>query len=397
MNNAFMFMPQMNPFADNARFIKKSLSKKTVLICIVSMSILLVTMIFGAACFFNLNTIKSVIETQSEEEINVIFSTSEGLFQILCSIIMFLPFLAFIILYVRLRSDEFELSAAPFIILRLFLIVTVISSVSGVFSFITSFASLSNVTSKINIQKFITPLIFNTIPSIFAFAWSLVGLLFCSSVIATIRGKKLEARFGKAYMVLSLIYSIIIFAVTIYYYADGFKHGLFESNGLSSVSVKSIIMQSIPIAYVMFALYHICSITVVLSTAQIAKQYIYAVSAALRSFQTSGTNLFMNSDSSAADFYTQSYTAPSDESSAPSPVSSQQFDKVSEDAFQSDTTPSPEIQPEALSIQPPAAEVSDQPSAFSVQNNTYICQKCGKENNIQNKFCSSCGNNRFGT
>ncbi len=384
MNNTFMFMPQMNPFADNPRFIKKSLSSKPVGAAVIAMTVLLVSMIFGAACFLNIKSISSVLSTQAEEEMNTFMGAGEGVLQILYSLVLFFPLIAFVILWVVIRSKEYELTALPFNIIRIFLIITAVSSTFSIFGSIVSPVTDQLMTLNPDTGKIMSSILLLGLPALFGALWAGAGIVFCSSVIATIQCKKLEARFGKVFMVISVIYSFVLLGITTYYFISGFKNGLFESDSTFNTSLRYVIVDSMPIAKIMFAAFYFSSVTAVLSGALLAKQYTAAVSAAQKSFSTAGTNLFMNADSRAADYYGSYYYSPQNASpeSAPSPVSSQEFEKVS---FPGDNSYS-ENQGDNTSAEPDNTSMP-----LSVNRSSIVCSRCGTENNADNKYCSVCG------
>lgn len=386
MNNPFMFMPQMNPLADNPRFIKKSLSAKPVGAAVIAMTVLLVSMVFGAACFFNIKSIGSVLATQAEEELNTFMGAGEGILQILYFLVMFFPLIAFVILWVVIRSKEYELTALPFNFFRVFLIITAVSSTFSIFGSIVSPVTDQLMTLNPDTEKIMTSILLLGLPALFGALWAGAGIVFCSSVISTIQCKKLEARFGKVYMVVSVIYSFILLGITTYYFISGLKNGLFESDSTLNTSLRYVIIESMPIAKVMFAAFYFSSVIAVLSSALIAKQYTAAVSAAQKSFSTAGTNLFMNADSRAADYYGSYYYSPQNASpaSAPAAVSSQEFEKVSFPDSENVNNDMP-------------SEPDNTSMPLSVNRGTNVCSRCGTDNLADNKYCSVCGNILFDT
>ena len=392
MNYPFIFTPQMNPFADNPGFIKKALSPRLLLISIIGMTFLLISLIFGAACFFNFNTINHSIQTQAEDEINILLSTTEGVGQVFYSIIMFFPLLAFIMIYVRVKSDEYDLNILPFHFLRIFLILSVISSVPNILNSVTSPMSDELFSEGIDSEKLAGSLILTGLPSLISAVWAVFGILFISSFIQTLQCKKLEAKFARIFTAFSLIYALTLLGTTTYYCISGFKDALFSSYDSVNSSVRPIIIQSMQLAPVMFVVYYVSCVAVILSCALLARSYYFAVSSAVRSFNASNSNLFMNSDSKFAAYFGAPYTSPQTVQSPP-PAAVQQYEKVSDPVSTSEESA---ISAEENDNIDTTASVSAETSV-PVRRGTYICPKCGTMNLAENKYCSHCGNNCMNT
>ncbi len=432
MNQPFIFSPQINPYNDNARFLKKSFSSGNLLISIISLAVVLISIIFGAACIFSFKSLSPIIETQEEEMLNVLSSAIEGVYQVIYCMVMFLVLLAFVILYVTVKSDSKDTPAVtntPFVLFRIFFVLTALTSFSTAFnsSLTPLFDAIISISEKDNISKILLEcVLLSGLPSLICGIWAIIGFLFTNSVTRTVKCTALIDKFGKTYIIMSRIFSVISLIIPVVYCINGFHGGVFYSiNG--EQSIKSMIVESLPYAPVMLVIYYVaCAVTLFFSSLT-AKEYINAVSQAKKSFQLSGTNLFMNGDSSYADYYQQTYTVPQPASSAPAPVQIMpHFIGVSPSAFASSHMPgtpqqsgektqptnnepySPtETQPAPVSLENTSNNVqtdSDQeirPTSDmltpEIRNGTYVCPRCGTINIAENKFCSACGNNCFGT
>lgn len=429
MNQPFYFSPTFNPYQDNPRYVRKALSSRLLLLCCLGICLMLITMIFGAACFFNLHSITPTIETQTEEFSNMILGSSEGITQIFYSIVLFLPFLGFIILLFSRHSEAF--GTVPFTLYRVFLALVSFLYITSLFdSAITPFMDQMMFNDTVS-EQLLYSLLLNGIPALLGLVWAVFGFLFCGSVSTTIKCKALNNQFSKLYMISSFLYVISLVGTTVVYCLRDFSGGMFPTKSTAS-SVKSIIIHSMPIAPVMFCLFYTSAAVVLVATALLAKQYMFAIEDAKKSFRLTGSNLYMNSDSHAADYYQQTYTAPSapdvPTSAAPASVDLG-FRRINPTAFQ----PSPPLSgtpgtPYTASSQngtglyegakdmnqrsgnvgsvpaipsaPPAAvpdtlsvlPSSDEPSII---NGTYICPYCKTINDAGNKICSACKNTCF--
>lgn len=312
MNNQFMFTPQLNPYADNARYLKKAFSPRALFLQLIGIALILVTMIYGAACIFSYRNYQTFIQSEEDKILNMMYSSAEGLYQIIYCIFAFLAMLAFVILVVTVKADNENTPAitnSPFVLFRIFFVFTAVTSVNTIFRSGITPLLIAALTDKENIDRYLYEyLLLDCIPAIVCAVWALMGFLFTLSISRTVKCKGLYAKFGKAYIVIARIYALINIALPITYFINGFKGGVFN-NINSDRSIKSDIISSMPSASVILAVFYVLFALVLFFSTLSAKQYITAVNNARRSFNTSGNNLYMNEDSVYASYYGQTYTS----------------------------------------------------------------------------------------
>ncbi len=468
MNNPYMFSPVISPFADNPKYVKKIFSTRIVVYSLIVLGVILTATIYGAVCMFNSEKVGGIILSQDEEIVNVLNSSTEGFSQIIVFAVLFLVFVGFVSLFMNTRSKFANNSGpgtAPFTLFRIFFIIMIFHSVSNLFSSVTS--PMAELIVSTNAEYDFLSMALYALPAITGTLWSVAGLVTCSNIIKTIKCMTLSDKGCKFYLISACIHAVSMAATMVLYFATGFSKGIFKSYDETTPQLKKTIIDATPSAAIIFVIFFVsCSVVLVLS-ALLAKRYSNGIQNAVRSVNMYGTNMYMNSNGTAADFYSRPYApnppmpaatmgqqfyslqaggipsapvqimtppvpAPFAPQSAPvntpaqtaaspvadnvnivkdsTPVISTYENEKTVAASVPDTDNPAETEAEPVQDQETPAEPDNisadeeslPPSVVkeefpAVKNGTYICQRCGTVNLVENKFCYTCGNQRSST
>ncbi len=393
MNYPFSFNQMFNPYSDNPKYLKKVFNTRLILAMTILLGVIIISLIFGDACIFGSTSSSGIILSPDEELSSGVTTAYEGLVLTFSVIVFFLPFIGLVSLLVnsgKNSSPDIKITSAPFNLFRAFFIIVLLHSLSQLASSSLYSAFAAIFSTEASDDSRIVSFLLNTIPPLTSAVWAFSGLLFCNSIIKTVRCSDLSNSAGRFFIIASFANALITLTSMILYISGGFSTGMFVDDD-SSLSVKKQIMESIPSAPFMFIVYFSCCSAFLIICLLLAKRYIAGIENARASINLHGTNMYMNSDGNAAQFYSQTYTSPESNDSAP-PQSQQSFDSVTVES----STAVQNIASQLTLTEIPAQE-QPQKTAESTDSETYICSKCGSLNHGGNNFCYSCGNNRFNT
>lgn len=375
MNNQFMFSRSFSPYADNPKFIKKSVRPGSLAACAAGLALMLISLIYFMMYLLS-SADKTFVSNPSEKFISDASSALEIFGIVIAAIWLFLPFIAFVSLFIRAKDKGSDTIGIGPVLISVFLIISTIF-----FSFIVliSTSSIGNILMSALDQSdssdfgsytplyAVTELLSVFVPSVIGLIWSITGLIFCSSLRKTIKCRGIFHNGSKSFSSASFILAVINILLCASYYANFLSDGVLYSKDPSGMAgIFYFALDNNIVASVMITIFFVANTVVLFNTGRITKRYYLTADAANRSITMSGTNMYMNGNSSAAQYYQSAYTSP---------------------------TPSPSEQSQPVYNNAPPIPVhsavkTDQPA---ITDKT-ICPLCGTENFSDCKFCTNCGN-----
>lgn len=379
MNNQFMFMPNLNPYADNAKFIKKTVRPRHAAVMAFGIAVMLTSLMYGVIYSFSMSNGESAFyESSDDMTLQAVRFGAFGLKLLFMIVGLALPCIGIVNLMVNFKDKESPYLPNSFAVLvRIFFILFLLYSVG---SFLGSFGEmaislLASETEDIDdiAESLANILMMNTIPPVVWIIWAISGLVFTSSVKKTLKCQTLVAKGASFFQVQSVIMVITNVLLAIGYNANEFEGGIFYSSHETSVLTDAISENQTAIA--MFNIYFIACAVVIIAAANFALDYNRAVKAAIHSFNVGGSNMYMNGDSTNAayfqNFYNDTNPQANNEPYAPPQPANQQNTQAYV----------PTSEPSAETYQPQQIQT---PSSI-------VCNTCGAENPPDCKFCIQCG------
>lgn len=313
MNNDFVFTPNLNPYADNAKFIKKTMKLQHCVFIALGIAAMLVCLVYAVIFIFNMTGGRTALETPEDEVVRTLTLSLLGTRMFYFIIIFLLPGIGTVNFIEHLRDKESPYLPNSFTNMGSFFFVSFLVYYAAMF--FLSFAQLGMTllygdyeTTEELIGDFAKIFLTDTAAAVVLIVWSISGILFCSSVRNTLKGIMLSDKGSTFFILMSVITAILNGITALVYNISGFEVGifyLFDGNTFLSDAAKRN-----PTEIVMFNLFFIASVMAVIGIIGFATDYRRAVRSAQRSFASFGTNLYMNGDSASAAYYQNYYSSP---------------------------------------------------------------------------------------
>lgn len=387
MNNNSMFTPVLNPYADNAKFIKKTMRPKHCVFIVLGIAVMLVCLVYAVISVFNMSKgERAVFQTPDEESVLALNLFLLGARMLFFIIILAIPCIGTVNFIEHLKDKEspylpnsFSNMGSTFFISCLVYYISI---------FFTSFAQLGLTLLFGNyetldglIPNFAKVFFVDTVPSVVFILWSVSGIIFCSSVRNTLKGVMLSYKGAVFFTVMSIFVAVTNGISALIYNFNNFGVGIFYS--FDGNTALSDTVKSNSAAIFMLNLFFAASIVVLIAAVRFASDYRRAVKAAQRSFAGFGSNLYMNGDSAAAAYYQNFYSSPNGNGN------------INNFNVQS-------VTPVDMAVPPCSVEADDYMRVDPPGNNNIgteqpyttivVCPVCGTANKINCKFCVGCGN-----
>ncbi len=383
MNNNFMFSPNLNPYADNAKYIKKSLNLRHFVFIALGIAVMLVCLVYAEIYTFHMASGNgTVFESRQNMAVQVLtfFVFGARVFYFIAALLV--PCIGTVNFIQHLKDSESPILPNSLANTGSFFFVSCIVYNTIMFFFSIAQMGMTLISGDydtINELKFDLGKIFfsDMLLSAVFVIWSISGLVFCSSVRNTLKCLALSDKGTTFFIVMSVIAAAFCCAVGMIYNVCGFESGIFYLSDGSTMLSDAIKRNAA--AVVMFNLFCVASITVILNASFFAINYRLAVRAAQRSFSGYGSNLYMNGDSTAASYYQSYYTSPDSNGANPQAT----------EPFGVNTVPQVAGNGDFLHIEFPK---NNDGSIGLSENETVVCNICGAVNRPESEFCSGCGN-----
>ncbi len=377
MNQPFMFNQGFGPYTDNPKFIKKCVSPTILLICTICIGLMLT----GAFYFTFVSSSSESFSADAYEAVTneaVVFIQTFGYGILDCFLI--LPFIGFISMLISSKNkDSSSIGIGPGI-MSVFLILSIVffsfmllGELSEISDLIKLFTKKSNEDTEKQIMS-ICSFCISFLPTAAGLFWAISGLVFTASVKKTAKCTGIFTSGGRMFSLLSKILAFVNVGLIILYYVnhvnDGFLIGKDPKGmaGIFTYAVNSGIVQAS-----LFTLFLLSNAVMLFCTGITAARYTLISDSARRSIKTSGSNLYMDNDSSATKFYQSAYTSPQQDTPPQNTSDTTQ-----------NTAPTTDQPP-----QPVSHDIRIDEAVFPTVS---ICPLCGKENPSDGSFCINCGN-----
>ena len=307
MNQPFMFMPNLNPLADNAKFIKKAIKRKYTIVIAASMAAVLIAAMFGMLYSFGLSMNGATFYVSSyDQEMQGAELSGFGFKLIMLIGIFVLPAIAAVNYSVAARDKENQwFPASVTTLAKVFLIMYMLAGVYWLFSSLGSMGvyalleQMGETSAEANL--FTDVFLMKTVPSFIEITWAIGGLVFINSFNKTVRCLRLTDKGAGFFGIISLLMVITNIVLVIVYDVNGFKGGLFFSS--QGTDTLSIAINQNMLAKVCFNLFYIGCTIAVFMIMLFSTEFSKAVKKARVSLEAGGANLYMNGDSVNAAYY----------------------------------------------------------------------------------------------
>ncbi len=301
-----MFMPVMNPMADNAAFVGKTVRRNRIAAVALCCAVMMTSLLFGMLFCFNYNN-SEFADSQFDIDSKSLLMAEFGMK-------MILPFAALIpaaigsvnYLSSTNRSKPITLRHTVMTSARVFCGLFLFYCLTGLFSVITKLSGL--VESSSYNKDFYGLLFMYALPLVLLSLWTISGFVFFTSAGKTLRGITVSAYGARFFRIMGFLIALMNIVLLVTYDINGFSGGLFYTS--SSVINPGEIIKNNTVASVMFHVFFIASSAALIGIAGFAGDYVKAVKGAVNSLRMSGINMYMNGDSRAASFYGNFYTSP---------------------------------------------------------------------------------------
>ena len=387
MNNNFMFSPNLNPYADNAKFIKKTMKSRHSTFMAVGISVMLTCLLYGAIFSFSMaGGDGTLFETKSDKVMQTVSFCLFGVRTIFMIILLAMLCIGIVNFIMHLKDKDGPLLPNSFAVLCNVFLISVL--IYCIMMFFASFAQLGLTLLFLNYEntddfviKLANIFMLDTVSSMVWIIWAISGIVFFSSVRNTFKCVMLSDK-GSAFFITASIFTPAVTAIcVILYNVNDFEAGMFYLYDGSTALSDAIIGSST--AILMFNVFFIASIITVIAAACFASDYRKAIRSAQRSFSYAGSNLYMNGDSAAAAYFQGYYSSPAGGVGSVNNAAAQAPQPVQPD-------PPPQIvqNGEFSRIDFTESDIgSDLP-----KEGTIICPLCGAKIMSRLKYCTECGN-----
>ncbi len=341
MNNNFMFTPNFNPYADNTKFLKKTIKSRRCGLIALGIGAMLVCLVYAFIFAFSKAGGKTnLFETPNEKTVHALSFFAFEMRMIFFIVILAILCIGTINFVEHLKNKENPYLPCSLANVGTFFFISVLVYYAA--TFLLSFVQLGLVfflgpydTVDELIPELGKIFFLDTVLSVFFVLWSISGIIFCSSVRSTLKCAALSDKGSMFFIMMSVIIAAMNGICALVYNVNDFKAGIFYIFDGSTVLSDTINNSRAGIT--MFNIFFVLSILVCIAAVGFAVNYRTAVEAAQRSFSRFGSNLYMNGDSTAANYYQSFYTPPNantsgmqppawnDTDTPPSPVRNHEF------------------------------------------------------------------------
>ena len=415
MNQPFMFMPNLNPLADNPIFIKKAVRRKFTIIAAVSLAVALTAAFFGMLYSFGLSMNGATFYVSSyDQELQGAELSGFGMSLIIIIAMFTLPAIAAVNYSVTSKDKEnpwFPASVGT--LTQIFFVFFMLINIYNIFTSLASigvYALMNEIgESSVEMNAWTDLVLPKTVPAMIGVVWAIGGLVFMASFKNTMKCNRLTDKGSGFFGIMSVIMLISNIVMMIVYNVNGFKGGMFFS--LQSPDTLTVAINENTAAQICFDLFYIACDIAILMIMFFSTDFSRAIKKAKASFQAGGTNLYMNGDSTHAAYYQgyyngqQPYGQQAPAYQPPVPVQ-QQFNNVQPGNI-------PQVQPsnDIPPMQPPINNTPPVQQSFNnetfvndikpdveqytsepvKEENVKICRWCGCSNPAYCKYCVECG------
>ena len=340
-----MFMPAMDPMADNTAFLAKTMRRKVVLVIALCCAVMMTDLLFGMMFSFNYRNIVQdgsgfITESGTQSAAMAAFGMK-----------LFLPFAALIpagiasvcFLTGTRRNRPVSLRHTVMTAAQVYAGIFIAFCVIELFSASGQIRSIAGNSSNYG-SKLLGIILMYLLPQAIYFVWILAGFVFFGNAGKTMRGVTLSIKGARLFSFMCYTCAITNIALLAAYDFGDFKTGLFYTEA-SGADIGAYIKGN-PVAITVFNVFFIASVICLIELAFFTNDYRKAVSAAVRSIRMRGINMFMNGDGKASEFFGGTYQSP---------------------AQQQDAPPQP-VQPDFDTVQPPEPDIPETIQQQNVEN-----------------------------
>lgn len=378
-----------NPYSDNLKFLKQIFARPVVMGITVCTGILLAVMVYNLIySVFNMQNTASLLYSSglydnygsSVQAFSNSASVLAIIIQAIPTAIYVLPFLGFLLMYVKSRNNDDSSSPKSGLTLNMiFSIIYIIAvSIMLIFGFILLFISLAAFSAAgssssydrniLNISGgvFLVVAVIFIVYFLFSLLWIVNGLRLCLSAKRAVKGMPLSNTGAGAFGVFSVINVVFIalgLVVSII--------SIIVSSAISSSYITVLFTGNLPSFINMVA-----NLVLNIFLAMFAFSYKKAVNAANYSIAYNGTNRYTGNVSNAAAYYQSSYQDINAQTVNP-PANTQNYQQVQMPVQQPQNFSQPYT---PTAVMPPISK-----------SDSIKCPSCGAENDINVKFCMNCG------